>query len=153
MRWFSVAIACGLAGLGAAAASAEPAAAPLVVHGAWARATPAGAEVGAGYLVIDNHGAAADRLMSVSTQASERVELHSMRMDSGVMRMRQATEGLSVPAGGSLRLEPGGAHIMFIRPKQPFVAGGSIEITLHFEHASALTVKLPVMPIGASGPP
>src|SRR4051812_32622067 len=99
MRRLEFVIACGLA-CASAAAAAETPSAPLDVHGAWARATPVGADVAVGYLVVDNHGAA-DRLVSVSTLAAERAELHSMRMDNGVMRMRQATEGLPIAAGAS----------------------------------------------------
>jgi len=124
----------------------------LVVRDAWSRATPPGAEVAVGYLVVDNPGAA-DRLRSVETAAAERAELHTMTMHDGVMRMRPAPGGLPVAAGGRLELAPRGAHIMFIRPTRPFVAGHSVEITLRFERAGARIVRLPIVALGESGPP
>jgi copper(I)-binding protein len=116
----------------------------------WARATPPGAKVGAGYLVIENRGAAPDRLLAARTPVANVVEIHEMAMEGGTMRMRALGNGLPVAAGGRAELKPGGYHIMFIDLKQPLKAGDSIAGELVFEKAGTLPVKFMVMPIGAT---
>jgi copper(I)-binding protein len=140
--------------LAAPALSAQPApaSAGITVRDAWSRATAPGAEVAVVYLSLENPGAA-DRLLSVSTPCAERAELHTMAMEGGVMRMRRVAAGLALAAGATLRLQPRGPHIMLIRPTQPLLTGGNVELTLHFERAPSLTVRLPVLPIGSDGPP
>lgn len=135
-------------------AFAEPTATASIVAGqAWARATPPGAGVGAGYLTIDNRGPQPDRLLSVSSPVAKRVEIHEMSMQGGVMRMRKVDGGLPVEAGGKLVLAPRGKHLMFIQPTAPFVQGKSFEATLRFERAGELRVRFQIMSIGAKGPP
>jgi copper(I)-binding protein len=124
----------------------------LVVSEPWTRATPPGARVGGGYLTVRNTGTEADTLVSVASTASEKTELHMMKTEDGVMTMRPAEGGVEIPAGGTLTLEPGGYHIMFIRPKAPFTQGESVPLTLNFAKAGAVNVELVVSPIGAPGP-
>jgi copper(I)-binding protein len=133
-------------------ALADVTAGSLVVSEPWTRATPPGARVGGGYLTITNSGSEPDTLVSVASGVSEKTELHMMKTEDGVMTMRPAEGGVEIPAGGTLRLEPGGYHIMFIRPKAPFQQGESVPLTLTFEKAGAVTVDLVVSPIGAPGP-
>ncbi|MDQ1120066.1 MULTISPECIES: copper chaperone PCu(A)C [Pseudoxanthomonas] len=123
----------------------------IQVRAAWTRATPPQAPSAAGYLTLVNSGAQADRLVSVSSPAATRVELHESRMDGGVMRMRRL-EGLDLPAGATVALAPSGTHLMLIGPRQPLVAGQTIELVLRFAHAPAQTVRLQVRPIDAAGP-
>ena len=112
------------------------------------RATGAGAANAAGYLVITNPTGAADRLVSALSPRAERVELHEMRMDAGMMQMRQV-EAIDIPAGGSITLEPGGLHLMFMGVTAPFVAGEAIPVTLTFETAGPIDTTLAVQPIDA----
>ena len=133
-------------------ALADVTAGSLVVSEPWTRATPPGAKVGGGYLTIRNTGAEADTLESVASTVSEKTELHLMKTEDGVMTMRPAEGGVEIPAGGALTLEPGGYHVMFIRPKAPFKQGESVPLTLTFAKAGAVTVELVVSPIGAPGP-
>lgn len=123
----------------------------LVVRHPWARATPGGAEVGGGYLTVDNEGAAPDRLLGGSFAASKGFELHSMSTDGGVMRMRP-TGPLEIPAGGSITLDPAGRHIMFTGLKRGLKKGESISGTLVFEHAGTVPVEFSVEGIGAKAP-
>jgi copper(I)-binding protein len=133
-------------------ALADITAGTLVVSEPWTRATPPGAKVGGGYLTIQNTGAEDDTLVSVASTASEKTEFHQMKTEDGVMTMRPVEGGVTIPAGGSLTLEPGGYHIMFIRPKAPFKQGESVPLTLNFAKAGAVAVELVVSPIGAPGP-
>ena len=117
---------------------------PLRVEAAWVRPAPPGAPTGAGYLVVRNTGRSADRLLSVSTPAADRIEVHEMSMAGGVMRMRAVAGGLEVPAGGELRLAPGGLHLMWIGPKAPLTAGRRLPATLRFARAGAVAAMFEV---------
>jgi len=112
----------------------------------WSRATAPAAKVGAGYLAITNGGGVADRLVAASTQAAARVEIHEMRMDGGVMRMRELPQGLALPPGETVALKPGGYHLMFIDLRAPLTAGRSIPVTLVFERAGRVEIELSVEP-------
>lgn len=123
----------------------------LTVEQPWARATPKGSEVGAGYLTIRNDGPVADRLTGVSADFA-RVQMHEMKMSNGIMEMRELTEGLEIPAHGAVKLAPGGAHLMFVGLKAPLVKGQTARATLTFAHAGSLAVEMPIQGAGAPGP-
>jgi periplasmic copper chaperone A len=123
----------------------------ITIDKAWARATPKGAEVGAGYLTIHNNGAAPERFTGGSADFAG-VELHEMSMAGGVMKMRELKGGLEIPAHGAVTLAPGGYHLMFTGLKQPLRKGDVVKATLIFEHAGALLVEFPVHGVGASAP-
>lgn len=118
----------------------------------WSRQTAPGQSNGAGFLTIANRGKAADRLLGGTSPAAAKVEVHSMSMAGGVMRMRPVTGGLPIPAGGSIALKPGGYHIMLIGLKAPLAPGASVPVTLRFENAGSIAVRLHVQPVGATGP-
>ncbi|WDS35787.1 copper chaperone PCu(A)C [Pseudoxanthomonas sp.] len=120
------------------------------VSNAWMRATPPQAPTAAGYLTVTNHGSQPDRLLSISSDAAERVELHSNDMQGGVMRMRRLDDGVALPAGGSIALAPSGTHLMFIAPRRPLLAGQVVTATLRFAHAAPQVVQFKVMPLGAT---
>jgi len=122
----------------------------MTMHGklhltkAWARSTPKAAPTGGGYLTIENTGTADDRLVSASSPAAKRVEVHRMWMDGDVMRMKELENGLPLPAGKSVELKPGGYHLMFMRIEKPFLVGETVKVTLTFEKAGPVTLDLPV---------
>ena len=130
----------------------KPAAVALSAAKAWARATPGGAKVGAGYLEIVNATAAADTLLSVAAAVAGRTEIHEMTHDGGVMKMRALTNGLDLPAGATVSLSPGGLHIMFLDLKQPLTAGQTFDLELTFKTAGKIKVPVTVAAIGANGP-
>ncbi len=137
--------------LALALASSPASASDLTVQNAFARATPKGAQVGAGYLSIRNDGASADRLTGVAVDFAK-AEIHEMKTNNGVMEMREITAGVEIPAHSTVKLAPGGYHLMFVGLKHPLIKGETVEATLTFEHAGALAVDMPVLPIGAPGP-
>lgn len=118
----------------------------------WSRATPPSARVGAGYLSLRNDGAVADRLVAASSPAAARVEIHEMRMEGSVMRMREMAQGLSIPAGAKVELKPGGLHLMLMELKAPLAAGTDVPVTLVFERAGRVDVTLKVEPATTRGP-
>ncbi|MGE5266079.1 MAG: copper chaperone PCu(A)C [Deltaproteobacteria bacterium] len=127
----------------------KAAAAGLAVANAWARATPGGAKVGAGYLEIVNGTAADDTLLSVSSPVAGKTEIHEMKHDDGVMKMRALTDGLTIPAGKTISLSPGGLHIMFLDLAAPLVAGQKFDLELTFKTAGKVTVPVSVGEIAA----
>ena len=128
-------------------------ASPITIEKPWARATPPGAQTGAAYLTIMNHGTEADVLIAASSPGAGRVEFHQMTMTDGVMRMRPAASGVAVPAGGTIELKPdGGYHLMLGGLKAPLKSGTMLPITLRFAKAGSIEVVFDVEPIGARGP-
>ena len=120
-----------------------PLSAQLAIEKPWARATAPGAKVAGGYMVIRNAGAAPDRMVSASSPAAAKVELHVHVNDDGVMKMRQVP-GYDVPAKGSFELKPGGAHLMFMDIKRPFKEGEKVPVKLKFEKAGELHAEFRV---------
>ncbi|MCU0954060.1 MAG: DUF1775 domain-containing protein [Hyphomicrobium sp.] len=132
--------------------AAKAAAPALTVANAWARATPGGAQVGAGYLDIVNGTAADDTLLSVSSPVAGKTEIHEMKHEGGVMKMRALGEGLVIPAGKTVSLSPGGLHIMFLDLAAPLVAGQKFDLELLFKTAGKVTVPVSVGEVGAPKP-
>lgn len=123
----------------------------LEIDHPWTRATPPGASVAGGFASVRNSGADADKLIGASSPAAERVELHVMSMQGGIMRMQQVPS-FEVPAHGELTLRPGGNHLMFLGIKQPFAPGGTVPVKLRFEKAGEVDVELTVGAMGAMAP-
>ncbi|QJP17081.1 copper chaperone PCu(A)C [Starkeya sp. ORNL1] len=114
----------------------------------WVRMTPGGAKVGGGYVTIENHGTAPDRLVAVTSDVADHVEIHQMSEKDGVMTMRMIEGGVEVPANGKLALSPGGYHLMMIGLKQPLKQGERIKGTLTFEKAGTVAVEFAVEGMG-----
>lgn len=142
----------------ALAALALPAAAhditfgPLQLNGPFTRATLPNAPVGGGFLTIVNTGAEDDRLVSATSDIARDTQIHEMAMEGDVMKMRQLTDGLAIPAGETVVLEPGGYHIMFMGLNQAFVEGETVPVTLVFEKAGSVTVDLHIEATAADAP-
>ncbi len=116
----------------------------------WTRAAGQGMQ-GGGFLVIRNTGATPDKLVSATSPAAGRLELHTHIRDGDVMRMRPVND-IPVPANGEVTLQPGGLHLMLMGLTQPMSVGQSIPVTLRFEHAGEVTVQLAVQAAGARQP-
>lgn len=125
---------------------------PIEIGNPWSRATPASARAAAGYLVLTNKGTTADRLVSAGSSAADRVEIHEMRMDANVMRMRELARGITIEPGATVELKPGGLHIMLIELKTPLVKDQMVPVTLVFEKAGRIQVEFQVEALGAPAP-
>src|SRR5271169_3987674 len=124
----------------------------LVITQAWSRATPGGAKVGGGYLTIENKGSAPDRLIGGSAEVSDKVQVHEMAVNNGVMTMRPLDQGLVIEPGKTVKLAPGGYHLMLLDLKNPLKQGEKLPITLEFERAGKVSLSLDIQGIGAQGP-
>jgi len=121
----------------------------ISVSAAQARATVPGQRAGGAFLTVANQGPA-DRLVAARAPVAARVELHTMRMEGDVMRMRQV-DAIELPTGATVELKPGGMHLMFMDLKAPLKAGETVPVTLRFEKAGELTVSMPVQAPGVPG--
>jgi copper(I)-binding protein len=124
----------------------------LVISQAWSRATPGGAKVAGGFLTIENKGKAPDKLVAVSAEIAGKAEVHEMTMDNGVMKMRPLDKGLVIDPGKTVKLAPGGYHLMLQELKGPFKEGEKVPVTLEFEKAGKVAVSLEVQGVGAQAP-
>jgi copper(I)-binding protein len=109
------------------------------------RETAPGAPVAGGFMTIRNGGAEQDRLIGGSAGFSDSFEVHEMRMDGDVMKMRQMENGLEIPAGGEVELKHGGYHVMFMGLKERMVAGETRDARLVFEKAGEVVVTFEVV--------
>jgi copper(I)-binding protein len=146
-------IAATLATFAALPAQAEDATVgSLKISAPWARATPKGASVGGGYMKITNTGTAPDRLIGGSTDVASRFEIHEMKMDNGVMKMRPVTGGLEIKPGETVELSPGGYHMMLVGLKQQLEQGQHFKATLEFAKAGKVDVDFAIESVGAQRP-
>ena len=110
----------------------------------WSAKAPAVAPVLGGYVTIVNTGTQDDRLVGGTTSVAERFEIHESSIVDGVARMRPAKQGIEIPAGATLSLQPGGAHIMLVNPQQRPAEGEKFKATLEFEKAGSVEVEFVV---------
>ncbi len=113
----------------------------------WVRAPVSSAQKATG-LFVTLQSAKDTRLVSASSPVAGVVEIHEMKMDEGVMRMRALKDGLPLPAGQAVALKPGGYHVMLIDLKQRLVQGDEVPFTLTLKGADGksevLELKAPV---------
>ena len=141
-----------LALFAAPARAEEVKAGDLVITQAWSRATPGGAKIAGGYLTIENKGAAPDRLIGGAGDVTARIEVHEMTMNNGVMTMRHLDKGLAIEPGKTVKLAPGGYHLMLTDLKGPLKQGDKVPVTLEFEKAGKVKLSLDVQGVGAQAP-
>ncbi len=118
---------------------------PVQIQQAWARATAPGQSVGAAYMTLVHHENIT--LIAADSNAAGSVEIHSMEMKNGIMKMRMLEE-LPIKAGKAVKLGPGGLHLMLFDLQKPLKVGEKIELTLCFKdkqgEVTHQTVTLPV---------
>jgi copper(I)-binding protein len=118
----------------------------------WTRATPSTAPTAGGFLTVTNKGTTPDKLISAKSAAAETVQIHTMKMEGNVMRMREQDGGLEIAPGATVTLAPGHLHLMMMGLKGPLKQGEKVPVTLVFEKAGPIDVELAVMAMGASAP-
>jgi copper(I)-binding protein len=136
----------------AAARAEDVKAGDLVITQAWSRATPNGAKIAGGYLTIENKGSAPDRLVGGSGDIAGKVEVHEMATKDGVMTMRPLDKGLTIEPGKTVKLAPGGYHLMMFDLKGQLKQGDKVPVTLEFEKAGKVKLSLDVQGVGAQAP-
>ena len=151
----------GLTGCSTAANEAAPSqtsvatqATGLSVTNGWVRVSEYSDHVGGMtgvFATITNNTDADVTLIGGACDIADAVQVHEVVMVDGAMKMQEKAGGIVIPAGESVTLEPGGLHVMLMGLKQPLKKGEEIELTLHFEKAGDVTVKVPVGGVAANG--
>lgn len=133
----------------AAALAQEYAAGTIKVSRVWTREVPGGAKVAAGFMTIANTGKEPDTLIGGSVPIAGAFEVHEMKMEGGLMKMRRLDPGLVIRPGETVVLKPGSLHLMFLDLKQGPKRGTPVKGTLVFEKAGRIDVEYKVEAIGA----
>ena len=115
----------------------------LAVSDAWARAQADATASSAAYLVIANPTDQADALVR-ATSPGAMVEMHQTSTDASGMTGMHPVDKIEVPAGGEVKLQPGGFHLMLMGLTKPLAVGDKLEIDLVFEHAGRVVVQAEV---------
>lgn len=132
--------------LGCAAAHAQS----VEVKDAWVRATVTGQKGTGGFMKLTSKTPL--QLVGVKSPAAGVAEVHEMKMDGDVMRMR-ALPSLDLPVGKTVELKPGGFHLMLMDLKQPLVKDTTVPVTLVFKDAQGkLTEQALSLPVSAMAP-
>ena len=131
--------------------AALPALAQVTVGEPWVRATVAAQKATGAFMTLTSVQSV--KLVGISSPAAGAVEVHEMKMVDDMMKMRQM-QSLDLPAGQTVKLAPGGYHLMLLELKQPLKDGEKVPLTLEFEDAnkvrSKVVVEAPVKPLTAT---
>jgi len=119
-----------------------PACVPVLEAG-WIRAAPPGTTALAGYAVLRNGCKAPAQVRDVKSPAFAMGMIHETRIENGISRMRQA-RSLSAPAGGELRFEPGGTHLMLMHPRRNLKEGDRVPVELLLEGGTRVSAEFEV---------
>ncbi|MES2608919.1 MAG: copper chaperone PCu(A)C [Pseudomonadota bacterium] len=142
-----------LAGLALCTLLAAPALAQVSdvkVEGAWARASVPGQKGTGAFMKLT--APQATRLVGASSPAAGVTEVHEMKLDGDVMRMRSVPV-LELPAGKAVELKPGGFHVMLLDLKAPLAKDSTVPLTLTFKDAKGVESRLELtVPVAASAP-
>jgi periplasmic copper chaperone A len=131
----------------AAVAQQAPSQAPLVAQNAWVRATP-GTDVAAAYLTLRNVSASPVTVTSIESPVAGHAMIHETTTQGGQSRMRPH-EQLVVAPGATVKLQPGGLHVMLHELKQPLTVGESVPLVIKLAGGGTLQVTAAVRPLGA----
>ena len=116
----------------------------LEIEEAWIKETPPNHSVTGGYLKIKNDGNTADVLIGVSADFAMKSEIHEMKMEGDVVKMRPLKNGPVIPADEEVYLKPGGYHLMFMRLKEQMVPKDVHQVTLTFKNSGSITIPMTV---------
>jgi copper(I)-binding protein len=115
----------------------------LAIGHPWSRPTPAGRPMGVAYLSITNNGTEPDALTGASSPAAASVQFHQTTLSDGMARMRPLAE-ITIAPGATVKVEPGGIHLMLVDLKTPLELGKFVPLTLEFRKAGSITVQLAI---------
>lgn len=121
---------------------AAPAWAEVKVAGPWVRGTTASQKTTGAFMTLVSSGPAT--LVAATSPLAGKVEIHQMRMDGSVMRMRKVDE-VVLPAGKPVALNPGGYHIMLMELRERMRAGTKVPLTLKIRNDNGATSEVAVM--------
>ncbi|WP_371186805.1 copper chaperone PCu(A)C [Thalassotalea maritima] len=115
----------------------------LIISDHYVKETIPGTKISAAYMHIHNHSEQQRKLVNVTSDISERIELHQHIMDGDMMKMQQVNS-IAIEANDYTVLQPHGYHIMIFALQQRLHAGQEIELSLYFDDQTTATIKVPV---------
>lgn len=115
----------------------------VVAHDAWAREPAPSRDVTGLFVVLENSGALPRSVVSASSDAADKVELHEMKMTDGMMSMSPVKQ-IDVPAHGKTALKPGGLHVMMFGLKKRPAPGDTLSVTLTLDDGTKVPVTATV---------
>ena len=130
----------------APATAHEFAASEIKIDHPWARPTVTTRQPAAVFFHLENTGETDDTLIAVEIGAgiAQAAELHTTINDEGTFRMRPLTNGIALPAGAQVAVQPGGHHVMLIGLSEPLTEGRRFPVTLIFKQAGRVEVEVVV---------
>lgn len=138
------------AGCGSGSGTSDSATTVAAHAGAGIRVTnaripaPANPDTAAVYLTITNGTDHDVVLESVTTTAGGHAEVHRSSDENGMATMAPAGP-MTVDAGATLVLEPGGYHVMVMNPTRSLQVGDHVSVTLHFRGAQKVVTTARVV--------
>lgn len=112
----------------------------IVSNDPWMREPMARADQTGVFVVLENTSSEKRQLVSASSPLADRVELHTMSNENGMMRMMQV-KSIDIPANGKAELKPGSFHIMLFGLKDRPASGAAVDLTLTFDNGDKLPIK------------
>ncbi|MEH6451897.1 MAG: copper chaperone PCu(A)C [Psychromonas sp.] len=119
---------------------------PINIENAYVRATPPHTTNSAAFMVIENTSSRDIKLVAVSSDIAERVELHQHVHQDGMMKMRQV-DAIRIEKDQQVSLQPGGYHVMFMGLKQALKDGEMVQLSLYFDNGEEITIEVPIKKI------
>lgn len=108
-------------------------------------ASPPGSRVAAGYMSITNHMDQTETLLSVNAEFAKMAEIHEIKEENGVAKMRELKSPLRIAAGETVMLAPGSFHLMFMGVTEPLVVGETASVVLEFERSGQQTIEFSIV--------
>ena len=122
----------------------------IEVHNPWVREAPPMATLMAAYFQLHNHGEQSYTLISVKSPLFQHIEIHRSMEQDGMASMAGVSQ-VMLPAHGKVSFEPGGLHVMMIRPSRPLKSGDKVPLIFTFDDGSTLDVEVDVRSANAMG--
>ncbi|MEZ5293899.1 MAG: copper chaperone PCu(A)C [Vicinamibacterales bacterium] len=145
LRRLSFLAAAAVLTTGALASAQTPA---VTVHDAWVRQPMGGRDMTGAFAVVENTGNAPRSIVAASSDLSDKVELHEMKNENGMMRMSPVKK-MDVPAQGRLELKPGSFHVMLFEIKKRPAPGDKVRLTLTLDDGTTVTTEAQVRAPGS----
>ena len=116
----------------------------LVLSNFWIKETIGNHKITSGYLTIENKNNFDERLETVTSEISEKTQLHNMVVKNDIMKMENLNNGIVIRAKSKLSLKPGSYHIMFMKLRKPLKITKKYKVILNFKNAGSVTLEMPV---------
>jgi periplasmic copper chaperone A len=121
---------------------------PLVAQDAWVRATTPGADIAAAYMTLRNAGTAPITVTGVASPVAGHAMIHETKIEGGQSKMRPH-EQLAIAPGATVKLQPGGLHVMMHDLKHPLTVGEKVPLVIQLSGGGTVETTATVRPLTA----